>query len=83
MCTRIIGSDLATTSGSAEFKEQVVHIEAEDDGGEYRALPDPVLYSEALGIVAFPSYISCLILVDRYQKSDYDCRKSSINELLE
>ena len=58
MCTRIIGSDFTTTSGSAKFQEQVVHIEAEDDGGEYRALSDPVLYGEVLGIVAFPSYIS-------------------------
>ena len=58
MGTRIIGSHPITASGSAEFQEQVVHIEAEDDGRENRALSDTILDSEAVGIVAFPSYIS-------------------------
>ena len=58
MYASIIWSNLASSSRPPEIMEQVVHVEAKDDGGEYRALSDSILYGEVLGGIIVPSDIT-------------------------
>ena len=48
MSSCIIGTNLAATSGSSQFGEQIVDIKTEDYRREYCALSDTVLDGEAM-----------------------------------
>ena len=63
--------------------EEVVHVKAEQDWGDYCSLSNSISYREVLGIFSLPSYICHLVPVNVDHQSDNYWRNMRIQKLLE